>query len=236
MSGSWKTDVKPKRRNNLSRSSLVFRRDGDNLGRLSPGLAILLSALSWPEPECPPSLKPVMVLVATAIWLTVAIISAKFGPSAGFWPFLPVAAAFLLASFVGGSVIAMLAGLCFALGLRLGLINLNMPDLTTDTITSGYRHKDFIMFMVFTWLCGVPHWRRRFSWVFTLLWGLGVVFAPMIYILINVYGFYGELPESIMVRFLNREFLMAWGVTVIVAAVLAKILYLAKDILRRVLI
>ena len=235
MTGFWKAGGEYKRRNNLSRSSLVFRRDGDPLGRTSPGLAIVLSALSWPEPECPPALKPVMILIATSIWLAVAVIAAKFGPSAGFWPILPVSAAFLLASFVGGSIIAMLTAICFALGLYLGLISLELPDLTTDTFTSGYRNKDFIMFLVFTWLCGVPHWRRKFSWVFTLLWGLGVVFAPVIYIIINVYGFYGHLPEQIVIRFLNREFLMAWGFTVIVAAVLAKILYLAKDILRRVL-
>ena len=224
-----------KRRNNLPQSSLVFRRDGYSVGRTSPGVAVLLSVLSWPEPECPRVLKPLMVMVAVSIWLALAVMAARLGPTAGFWPVLPIGAVFLLASFVGGSLIAMFTAILFSLGLYSGIFHLQLPDVTRELITSGYRHKDFIMILVFTWICGVPHWRRRFSWLFTLLWGLGVVFAPVIYIMIELYGFYGQLPESAIIRYLNREFLVAWGVTVIVAAVTAKILYLIKDFLRRVL-
>ena len=220
---------------NLPRSSLVFRRDGDLPGRLSPPAAVLLSLLSWPDPQCPKLLKPVMVLTATAIWLGLAVLTTKIGRADGFWPWLPLGGVFLLAGFVGGSRIAMLAAALFLLGVNFGFWNSNLSDLTRDMFSSGYPQKDFVVGLVFTWLCGVPHWRRKFSWFFTLLWGLGVVFAPVIYIVINIYGFYGELPESAVTRYLNRELLLAWGVTVITAAVLAKLLYFLKDFLRRTL-
>lgn len=103
-------------------------------------------------------------------------------------------------------------------------------------LTSGYGQRDFIMFLVFAWLCGVPHWQRKNSWIFTLLWGLIVVFAPVIFVLLRLYVFYGHLPNMIMKRFLNQDFLLAWGLTIIVAAVAAKLLYLLKDYLRRVMV
>lgn len=222
-----------RKRNNLPKASPVLRRGGEPLG-LRPGRAILLSLLSWPDPDCPAVWKPVLVLVAALIWLSLAALATNYGPSAGFWPILPVAAVFLLAGFVGGSLVAMLAALFYSLTLHFGLLVLELPDVTRDMLTSGYSHKDFILLLVFVWLCGVPHWRRKFSWIFTLGWGLAVVFAPIIFILISLYGFYGELPETVLKRLLNRDFLIAWGVTVIFAAVVAKALYLLKDFLRRV--
>jgi|GEM_PF-4502412 hypothetical protein len=221
-----------RKRNNLPGTSPVFRRGGDSL-RLSPGRAVLLSLLSWPEPGCPAGLKPIVVLVATLIWLALAVLATNYGPSAGFWPVLPVAAVFLMAGFVGGSLIAMLTAILYSLALHFGWLDLDLPDVTREMLTSGYTHKDFIMLLVFVWLCGVPHWRRKFSWFFTLLWGTAVVFAPVIFVLISLYGFYGQLPPAVMNRLLNRDFLIAWGVTVIIAAIAAKILYLIKDFLRR---
>lgn len=221
-----------RRRNNLSRTSPVFRRGGDRL-KLTPGRAVLLSLLSWPEPDCPVGLKPILVLAAALIWLALAALATQYAPSAGFWPVLPVAAVFLMAGFVGGSLVAMIAATFYSMTLHFGLLVLELPDVSREILTSGYTHKDFILLLVFVWLCGVPHWRRKFSWVFTLLWGLAVVFAPVIFILISLYGFYGDLPEAVMKRLLNRDFLIAWGFTVIFAALMAKILYFIKDFLRR---
>lgn len=222
-----------RRRNNLSKTSPVFRRGGDTLS-LTPGRAVLLSLLSWPEPDCPVALKPLLVLVAALIWLALAALATLYAPSAGFWPILPVAAVFLMASFVGGSLVAMIAATFYSLALHFGLLVLELPDVSREILTSGYSHKDFILLLVFVWLCGVPHWRRKFSWFFTLLWGLAVVFAPVILILISLYGFYGDdLPDVVMKRLLNRDFLVGWGFTVIFAALVAKILYLIKDFLRR---
>ncbi len=110
-----------KGRDNLSRSSTVLRSEGSYLGRTPPKVAVLLSLISWPEPECPASLKPLMVLAAILIWLGLAVLATYFGPSAGFWPILPIAAVFLLASFVGGSVISMFAATLFSIGLHFGL-------------------------------------------------------------------------------------------------------------------
>ena len=210
-------------------------RGARSLGRRSARGAVVLSLLSWPERDCPPALKPVMVLVASSIWLSLMILTTKFWPYVPPWPILPLGVVFLLAGFVGGSVIAMIAAFGYSLALYFGLFDLNLPTVVKDMVSTGYRHKDFILFILFAWLYGVPHWRKRFSWVFTLGWGGIVVFSPVIFILISVYGFYGELPEAVVGPLLSRQFLVAWGVTMIVAAVLAKILYLIKDALRRIL-
>lgn len=228
-----KSGRKKKRQNNLHGARRLAR--GERMGHRGTGSGVLLSLLSWPEPNCPSALKPVMVLVASTIWLALMILATKFWPYSPSLPLLPLGMIFLLTGFVGGSVIAMITAFGYSLALYFGLFDLNLPTVTKDMVSTGYRHKDFILFILFAWLYGVPHWRRRFSWIFTLVWGGIVVFSPVIFILINVYGFYGQLPESVVGPVLNRHFLMAWGVTVIVAAVLAKILYMIKDALRRVL-
>jgi len=223
-----------KRRDNLSGARRLVK-GGKVVGRRSSGGAVLLSLLSWPEPDCPAALKPLMVLLATLIWLTLMILATKFWPYSPSLLILPLGVVFLLSGFVGGSVIAMITAFCYSLALHFGLFALDLPTVTKDMVSTGYRHKDFILFILFAWLYGVPHWRKKFSWVFTLIWGGIVVFSPVIFILISVYGFYGELPENVVGPVLNRQFLMAWGFTMIVAAVLAKILYLIKDALRRAL-
>ena len=225
---------KKKRQDNF-RNARRPARGGRSGGSRSAGGAVLLSLLSWPEPGCPPALKPVMILAAGAIWLSLMILATKFWPYSPPWPLLPLGVVFLLTGFVGGSVIAMITAFGYSLSLYFGLFALELPAVTKDMVSTGYRHKDFIMFILFAWLYGVPHWRKRFSWIFTLIWGGLVVFSPVIFILISVYGFYGQFPESVVGPLLNRQFLMAWGVTMIVAAVLAKILYMIKDALRRAL-
>ena len=223
-----------KRRDNFQTARRLAR-EGRSGRRRSARGAVILSLLSWPEPGCPPALKPVMILAASAIWLSLMILTTKFWPYSPPLPILPLGMVFLLVGFVGGSVIAMITAFGFSLALYFGLFALDLPAVTKDMVSTGYRHKDFIMFILFAWLYGVPHWRKRFSWIFTLVWGGLVVFSPVIFILISVYGFYGQLPESVVGPILNRHFLMSWGVTMIVAAVLAKILYMIKDALRRAL-
>ncbi len=230
MADSWKSEKKPGRDRQL-RTRGAARPAG---GRLSPGRAVLLSTLSWPVRDCPAALKPVMVLVAGAFWLALAAAATRIAPPPGAWPILPVAAVFLLAGFVGGSIIAMLAAGAYCLLLYFGVLALNLPDTSREMLASGYRHRDVIMLLVFTWICGVPHWRRNYSSLFTLLWGLVVVFAPVLFILLSIYVFRGYLPEPVVERLLNRDFLLAWGVSVAVAAILAKVLYLLKDYLQRV--
>ena len=229
-----KSGQKKKQRNNLQVARRLAKGER-SAGRRGAGGAVLLSLLSWPEPNCPSNLKPVMVLVASFIWLALMILATKFWPYSPPLPLLPLGMFFLLAGFVGGSVIAMITALGYSLALHFGLFALDLPTITKDMVSTGYRHKDFIMFIIFAWLYGVPHWRKRFSWIFTLVWGGIVVFSPVIFILISVYGFYGQLPESVVGPLLNRQFLVAWGVTMIAAAALAKILYLIKDALRRAL-
>lgn len=213
----------------------IFRDGGSRVGGISPVLAAFLSLLSWPEPDCPDVLKPIMVVVATAFWFGLMAVVTIYGPPL-FRPvfILPLGLVFLLCGFVGGSVIAIFTSVAYALAIYFDLFTLRLPEVTMEIVSSGYRHKDFIMLTVFAWLCGVAHWRRRFSWRFAIIWGLIVVFTPLIHILVNIYVFYGNLPAKAVERLLNHEFLIAWGLTVLAAALIAKILYLFKDFLCRV--
>lgn len=214
-------------------ASRVPRRAGPAGGQVSPAVAILLSLISWPEPEVPKFLRPWLVLAAAALWLGVMALATALAPPPGTWPVLPIGLALLVCGFVGGSVIAMLTAAAYGLVVYLGFIHLNLPEATREMVASGYKHRDAVMLFIFAWLCGVPHWRRRFSWLFTCCWGLTIVFLPIGFILVSIYIFYGRLPEFMTERFLNRDFLLAWGGTVIAAAVAAKLLYMAKDTLRR---
>ncbi|UQZ89221.1 hypothetical protein C4J81_08445 [Deltaproteobacteria bacterium Smac51] len=218
---------------NLS-SNLLYK-DGEVVGRRSAASAVVLSFLSWPEPDCPASLKPLMVLTATGFWLAALVLATEFTHPFEGLPLFPIGVAVLLAGFVGGSAIAVFTTLLYLLCLGLGVVTIQLPEKIHDLVITGYRHKDIIMIVVFSWLYGVPHWRRRFSWLFTLVWGLAVVFAPLIFMMVNIYFFYGHLPDEVEAHLLERNFLLTWGITVITAAVIAKLLYTIKDFLRRTL-
>lgn len=234
MVDSWGRREAGQRDAPLTVNPVLLRRLEPAVGRTSPGLAVLLSLLSWPEPEVPGYLKPFLVAAAVAFWLAMMALATQYAPPPGTWPILPIGLALLACGFVGGSVIAMLTAASYAVVIYFGHLHLNLPEATREMVASGYKHRDVVMLFVFSWLCGVPHWRRRFSWLFTFCWGLVIVFSPLIFILVSIYIFYGQLPDFIMERFLNRDFLLAWGVTVVGAAVIAKLFYMAKDGLRRV--
>jgi hypothetical protein len=216
----------------LTVNPVLLRRLATTGGRTSPWLAILLSLPSWPEPEVPLLLKPFLALAAVAFWLAMMILATQYAPPPGAWPVLPICLALLACGFVGGSVVAVLTAASYAALIYLGYLHLNLPEAAREMAAAGYQHRDLIMLLAFSWLCGAPRWRRRFPWPCAFCWGLALVLAFPAFILASIYIFYGQLPDVTAEGLLNRDFLLAWGVTVALAAVLAKLFSMAKAGLR----
>jgi hypothetical protein len=216
----------------LTVNPVLLRRLATTGGRTSPWLAILLSFPSWPEPDVPLLLKPFLAVTAVAFWLALMILATRYAPPPGVWPVLPIGLALLTCGFVGGSVVAVVTAASYAVLIYFGHLHLNLPEAAQEMAAAGYQHRDLIMLLAFSWLCGAPRWRRRFPWPVTLCWGLVLVLALPAFILVSIHIFYGQPPDVVVERLLNRDFLLAWVVTVALAAVLAKLVSMAKAGLR----
>ncbi|MDR1921003.1 MAG: hypothetical protein LBS31_04575 [Candidatus Adiutrix sp.] len=194
---------------------------------------LALSLLSWPEPDCPRALKPVMALLSAGLWLTLMVAATVQAQALSFLPLYPTGLIIMVTGFYGGSLIAVIVAMAYLTLISSGWLLPDLTEIGRALISSGYHYRDYIIFFIFAWLYGVPHWRKKYSGFFTVAWGLFVVAAPMAYIFLKAYPLYGHVPDKILERFAGQGVMLRWLLTVAAAAAVAKMMYALKDALRR---